>query len=93
MAEKNDYVTEATLLEKYMGLVFWDQDTKGNFTVHGDNLEYRSGNGGGWNLFVNSSDKSVEGEGVCDNGDDRWGDCRNRAGKRGGRYFCRVFTE
>ena len=41
--KKNDYVAEAMLLEKYMGLVFWGPDTNVNFTVHGDNLEFRSG--------------------------------------------------
>ena len=83
MAEKNDYVAEVMLLEKYMGLMFWDQDTKVNFTVHVDNLGFPSGKGGGWNLFVNSSDESVDDEGVCDNGDDCWDDCIARAGKRG----------
>ena len=88
MAENNDYVVEAMLFEKDMGLVFWDQDTKVNFTVHGDNLGFPSGKGGGWNLFVNSSDESVDDEVVCDNDEDCWDDCINRAGKRGGCYSC-----
>jgi len=60
VAEKNDYMVEAMLLEKHMGLVFWDQDTKVNFITHGDNVGFRSGKGDGWNLFVNSSDESVD---------------------------------
>ena len=76
MTEKNDYVAEVMLLEKkYMGLMFWDQDTKVNFTVHGDNLGFPSGKGGVWIFFVNSSDESVDDEGVCDNRDDCWDDC------------------
>ena len=49
--------------------MFWDPDTKVNFTVHGDNLEFRRGKGCGWNLIGNSSDESVADEG-CDRGDD-----------------------
>ena len=93
MAEKNDYVAEVMLLEKYMGLTFWDQDTKVNFTVQGDNLGFRRGNGGGCNLFVNSSDESLDDDGGCDNVDDCWDDCIDRAGKRGGRYSFRVLEE
>ena len=57
--KKNDCVTEAMLLEKYKGLVFWGPDTKVDFTVQRDKLEFFHGKEGGWNLIGNSSDESV----------------------------------
>ena len=63
--KKNDCVAEARLLEKYKDLVFFDPDTQVNFTVHGDNLEFRRGKDGGWNLIGNSSDDGVEDEGFA----------------------------
>ena len=65
LLKQNDCVAEAMLLEKYKGLVFWDPDTKVNFTIHKDNLEFRRGKGDGWNLIGNSSDESVENEGFA----------------------------
>ena len=41
LLKQNDCVAEAMFLEKYKGLVFWDPDTKVNFTIHKDNLEFR----------------------------------------------------
>ena len=58
----NDCVAEARILEKYKGLVFWDPDTKANFTVHEENLEFHRGKDGVWHLIGNSSDESVEDE-------------------------------
>ena len=34
-------MSDALLLEKYKGLLFLDLDTKVNFNVHEDNLEFR----------------------------------------------------
>ena len=39
-----------------------DLDIKINFTVHEDNLEFSQG--GGWNMIGNSTDESVEDEGI-----------------------------
>ena len=41
LLNKNDGVIKAMLLDKYKDMVFWDPDTKVNFTVHEDNLEFR----------------------------------------------------
>ena len=60
--KKNGCVSDALLLEKYKGLLFLDLDIKINFTVHEDNLEFSQG--GGWNMIGNSTDKSVEDEGI-----------------------------
>ena len=65
LLKKNDCAVEAMFLEKYKGLVFWDPDTKVNFTIHKDNLEFRRGKGDGWNLIGNSSDESVKDEGFA----------------------------
>ena len=47
--KKKDVVAEAKLLAKYKGLVFRDPDTDNSaFKVWEENLEYRSGRGGGW---------------------------------------------
>ena len=54
---------EALLLEKYKGVVFWDLDTKVNFTIHNVNLEFRCGKGVECNPIVDSSDESGEDEG------------------------------
>ena len=40
VAKKNSYVSDALLLEKYKGLICLDLDTKVNFNVHEDNLEF-----------------------------------------------------
>ena len=53
---------EARFLEKYKNLVFWDPDYKVNFVVHPDNLEFRRGRDGGWQLIGNSCDDRVEDE-------------------------------
>ena len=47
LLKKNDCMVEAMLLEKHNGLVFWDPDTKVNFIIHGDNLEFRCEKVGG----------------------------------------------
>ena len=65
LLKKNDCVAEAMLLEKYNGMVFWDPDTKVNYTVHEDKLEFRRSKRGGWNLIGNSSDESVKDEGFA----------------------------
>ena len=63
LLKKNDCVAEARLLEKYKNLVFLDPDTEETFTVFGNNLEFRRGRDGGWNIIAVSSDESVEDEG------------------------------
>ena len=60
--KKDDCVAEAKLLEKYKDLVFYDPDHKVNFTVHGNNLEYRRGREGGWCVIGDSTDEKVEDE-------------------------------
>ena len=55
--KKNDCVAEAKLLAKYKGLVFRDPDTNYcAFKVWEQNLEYRSGRGGGWFVIGECSD-------------------------------------
>ena len=62
LLKKDDCVAEAKLLEKYKDLMFYDPDRGVNFTVHGNNLEYRSGRGGGWCVIGDSTDEKVEDE-------------------------------
>ncbi len=63
LLKKNDCAAEARLLEKYKNLVFFDPDTDKTFTVHDNNLEFRRGRNGGWNIIAVCSDESVEDEG------------------------------
>ena len=44
--------------------MFWGPDTKVDFTVQRDKLEFCRGKEGGWNLIGNSSAESVKDEGV-----------------------------
>ena len=62
LPQKDDCVAEAKLLEKYKDHIFYDPDSRVNFTINGNNLEYRSGRGGGWCVIVNSiyENKKVE---------------------------------
>jgi hypothetical protein len=46
--KKNDPVQESKLLQKYKDLIFYDPDTKVNFTIHPGNMEYQRGRSGGW---------------------------------------------
>ena len=55
--KKNDAVCEAKLLAKYKGLVFRDPDNNNcAFKVWDENLEYRSGRGGGWFVIAECND-------------------------------------
>ena len=56
-SKKNDAVCEAKLLAKYKGLVFPDPDNNNcAFKVWDENLEYRSGRGGGWFVIAECND-------------------------------------
>ena len=71
--KKNDPVAEATLLQKYKNLVFWDPDPLNKtLRVYDENLEWRSGRGGGWHPIGVS-------EGEEDEAID-WDDCIYAAG-------------
>ena len=59
--KKNDPVAEATLLQKYKNLVFRDPDhSNKTYRVYDENLEWRSGRGGGWHPIGVAEDEEDE---------------------------------
>jgi len=64
LLKMNDLFAEAKLSEKYKDLAFYDPDTQVNFIVHADNLDFRRGKDGGWNLIGNSFDDGLNMRGL-----------------------------
>jgi hypothetical protein len=57
LLKKKCPVAEATLLEKYKDLVFFDPDNQINYTVYNKNLEWERGRKGGWCLVAIPSEE------------------------------------
>ena len=62
LLKKNNCVAEATILEKYKGLVFFDPDDECTYTVWSKNLEYQKGRNGGWCVIGVPADPNLDDE-------------------------------
>ena len=62
MLKINDVIAEVRLLEKYKDLVFYDPENECVNTVWHKNMEWQSGQNGGWRLIGCPADNKLDDE-------------------------------
>ena len=74
--KKNTSTCEARLLEKYKGIRFYDEDYDDGttFTICKENLEWKKGKGGGWQVIAEPDETEKEDD---DDDDDDYDDDNN----------------